>query len=319
MVFLHLPKTGGTWVGEAVAAAGVQTSRPDPLADQYYSGHGHASLLDVGLDDRFSVAFVRHPLDWWRSYWGHRMRAGWSMESGIDSVAASDDFNEFATRVLNHCPGFLDELVGRFVGSPAPRVDFVGRFEHLVDDTCMALRLSGEPFYEDALRAHPKVNVNDYDSYRARYRPDVAARLAEAEHQTIERFYPEDPVPPALIAGASPELSAPVDQGDRAGPSPTDRELARLHHRVRALEGALERSHRAERRLELALSQTRSQLAQTENALGLLRGSHLVRYTRPLRVAYYRTRASRALKPGGSRSGNARQAESHASALPRTA
>ncbi|MGA2319505.1 MAG: hypothetical protein ABSG95_02025 [Solirubrobacteraceae bacterium] len=290
MVFLHMPKTGGTWVAQAVTAAGVQTSRPDPLADQRYSGHGHASLLDFSLGDRFSVAFVRHPLDWWRSYWGYRMRVGWSMENEIDSAAASDDFNDFATRVLDHCSGHVDELVRQFIGSPAPRVDFVGRFEHLVADTCTALRLGGESFYEDAVRAHPNVNVSDYDSFPARYRPDVAARLAEAEHQTIERFYPDDPIPAALIVGAPPKVPAPVDEGARVGPSPTHGELQRLGNRVGALERALDHSHRAEEGLKLALSQTRTQLDRTERALDSLRGSSVVRYTRPLRVAYYRTR-----------------------------
>jgi hypothetical protein len=307
MVFLHLPKTGGTWVAQAVAAAGVQTSRPDPPAGQRYSDHGHAYLPDVSVGERFSVAFVRHPLDWWRSYWAHRMRVGWSMENALDSAVASDDFNDFVARVLDHCPGHLDGLVGQFVGSPAPRVDFVGRFEHLVDDTCSALRLGGESFYEAAVRAHPNVNVNDYASFRAHYRPDVAARLVDAERQTIERFYPHDPIPATFIAGASAAMSGPVHHGGRARPSPNLGERQRLADRVLALERALDRSHRAEEELELALSQTRSQLDQTERALDSLRASNVVRYTRPLRIAYYRTRAHQDLRVGRLGSSGARQ------------
>jgi hypothetical protein len=288
MVFLHMPKTGGTWLAQAVAAAGVQTSRPDPLVDQRYSHHGHASLLDVGAGDRFSVAFVRHPLDWWRSYWAYRMRVGWDVENELDRAAASDDFNEFVTRVVDRYPGHLDDLVKQFVGSPAPKVDFVGRFEYLVDDACTALRLGGEPFYERAVRAHPNVNVSDYDSFHARYRPDVAARLADAEGQTIERFYPEDPIPATFIAGGSPEVPTP---GVRARPSAKYGELQRLTDRVVALERALDCSRRAEQELGLALSQTRGELDQTERALDSLRASNVVRYTRPLRIAYYRTRA----------------------------
>jgi len=294
MAFFHLPKTGGTWVAQAVAAAGVQTWRPVP-ADGHLPSHGHASPLEVDLGDRFSVAFVRHPLSWWRSYWAYRMRVGWSMADEFDRAVASDDFNEFATRVLDLSPGHFDGLVGQFVGAPAPRVDFVGRFERLVEDTCTALRLGGEPFCEEALRAHPNVNVNDYDSFRARYRPDVAARLADAERHTIERFYPEDPVPTTLIAHGSCANRAPAGYAARARPPATGGELQRMGDRVLALERALERSHRAQAQLELALSLTRSQLGRTERALDSLQGSSVSRYTRPLRAVYHRTRDRRGL------------------------
>ena len=291
MVFLHLPKTGGSWVVAAAAAAGIPLRGPDPLGDQHYSAHGHATLGDVGTDERFSVAFVRHPLDWWRSYWGHRMRAGWDMENGIDRAAASSDLNEFVTRVMERCPGQLDALVDRFVGSPQPQVDFVGRFEHLVQDTCTALRLAGERFAEDAVRGYPKVNANDYGSCPARYRPDVAERLARAERRTIERFYPDDPLPAALIARPPEELDGELGGETSAVAAHPELEQLQLGERVRALERALARSQRSEVTLTQVLAQARTELEETERALETLRASSILRYTRPLRLAYYRTRA----------------------------
>lgn len=201
MVFLHLPKTGGIWTAGAVEAAGVPTWRPDSLGHQHYSSHGHADLADVMIDNRFSVAFVRHPLDWWRSYWGHRMRTGWRDDNGIDVAARSNEFNDFIDRVLKYRPGYLGELVGQFVGSPVPGVDFVGRFERLVDDVCTALRLGGESFSEAAIRAYPCQNGSEYDRFPAVYLPEVAARLVEAEDETIKRFYAHAPMLPAVIRG----------------------------------------------------------------------------------------------------------------------
>ena len=209
MLFLHMPKTGGSWVTQAVSAAGVATWAPDPLGDRSYSAHGHADLNDVDVGDRLSVAFIRHPLDWWRSYWGHRMRAGWDRTIGIDAVAASDDFNRFVLALLDDHRGSFDEIVGRFVGLPRPSVDFVGRFENLVEDTCEALRLSGERFSASAIRKHPRVNVNDYRSFPALYRPEVAVRMAEAEHRTIERFYADEPIPDNLLEGTVADRHSP--------------------------------------------------------------------------------------------------------------
>jgi hypothetical protein len=49
----------------------------------------HAGLAQLrGFDDRFTIAIVRHLLDWWRSFWAHRMRLGWQPEHEIDSRAA---------------------------------------------------------------------------------------------------------------------------------------------------------------------------------------------------------------------------------------
>ena len=140
MIFVHVPKTGGTWVTQAVKSAGVDAWAPDPPEGSHGPAPFHASLREVAAGDRLSVAFVRHPLDWWRSYWSHRMRGGWDPTNRIDD-AASDDFNEFVLRVIEQGESSFGGVVRQFIGLPSPDVDFVGRFEHLVEDTCEALRV----------------------------------------------------------------------------------------------------------------------------------------------------------------------------------
>jgi hypothetical protein len=150
------------------------------------------------------------------------------------------------------------------------------------------LRLGGERFSASAIRQHPrvKVNVNDYGSFPALYRPEVARRLAESEHQTIERFYANDPIPADLLHGANASSSAPC-HSDCNQPSATyDRR--RAEERVRMLERALNRSHQAETSLQVALAQACSERDQAACALESLRNSRLVRRTRTLRIAYYR-------------------------------
>jgi hypothetical protein len=189
-------------------------------------------------------------------------------------------------RALDHGPGSFDQVVRRFVGLPSPDVDFVGRFEHLVEDTCEALRLGGERFSPSAIRQHPRVNVNDYGSFPALYRPEVAQRLAESEHQTIERFYADDPVPADLLQGASANPPS-MSHGQCAQHSATYGRRSAAE-RVRTLERALSRSHQAEASLQMALTQARNERDQAVGALESLRNSRLVRRTRTLRIAYYR-------------------------------
>ncbi len=200
---LHAPKTGGTWIWRALEAAGVEIEVLGlPPPDQRTNHWGLSETEDYA--ERFTIAFVRHPLDWWRSLWAYRMRTGWDPERRVDSLAFSEDFNTFVERVVQHLPGHLEATFARYIGPPSRPISFIGRYEALVDDLARALREAGEEFDEQALRSHPPDNVNDYERFPALYRPDVAARLADSEHAVIERFYAEDPIPERLLAAPKP-------------------------------------------------------------------------------------------------------------------
>jgi hypothetical protein len=209
--FLHVPKTGGSWATSAMHAAGIPAVHPEALPF-------HADLAESSMyADRFTFAFVRHPLDFWRSYWAYRMRDGWEPASQIDAQAASPDFDEFINRVIARAPGEATALYQRFIGPPTAEIEFVGRFEHLADDLVVALRLAGEPFDEGTLRACPPVNASDYVQLPALYDQHTAERLAASEWATVERFYPQDPVPLALLGATAPVHLSSDWRRDRLG------------------------------------------------------------------------------------------------------
>lgn len=197
---LHNPKCGGTWVWRALEAAGVDVEvfgeKPVPSPKNYHLDLDHTSAYA----DRFTIAFIRHPLDWWRSMWGYRMRTGWDPNRRVDSVARSDDFNTFVERVVEHFPGYLESQFARYIGPPLQPIEFIGRFETLIDDLVRALNEAGEEFDEPTLRSHPPDNVNDYERFPASYRQGVAVRLAESERAVIDRFYASEPIPARLVS-----------------------------------------------------------------------------------------------------------------------
>jgi hypothetical protein len=201
--FLHVPKTGGTWVWGALVAAGVEIEvlgLPPPDART-----NHWGLRETeDYDDRFTIAFVRHPLDWWRSLWAWRMRDGWDPRSKMDSIAGSEDFNTFIERIVEHFPGHLETLFARYIGPPSRPITFIGRYEALVDDLARALREAGEDFDEHALRSNPPALVSDYERFPALYRQDLAVRLADSERAVIERFYADEPIPARFLAAPKP-------------------------------------------------------------------------------------------------------------------
>jgi hypothetical protein len=195
--FLHIPKTGGWWVTEALPAAGVQVKE--------FARSAHATLAEMPAGpDLFTFAFVRHPLDWWQSYWAARKSGRWDpgpCPSGFNAVPADGGFLDFIEEVLKLAPSACSSLYETYVGCPPDlSIDFVGRQENLADDLCQALRLAGEPFDEKALRNWPMANVAIGVPPPVKYTRALARALAECEHTAIQGFYPLDPVPERLVA-----------------------------------------------------------------------------------------------------------------------
>jgi hypothetical protein len=271
--FLHVPKTGGTFLTEAIAAAGVPIETPE-------GSPGHASLAEsLDYSDRFTFAVIRHPLDYWRSYWAFRLRTGWDMDHELDRDFATDNFEEFIEAVIAHVPGAASHLYEQFVGPPEDEIDFVGRYENLVDDVCRALRLAGESFDEQVLRSYPKVNVSDYGVRGGLYPQSLATRLAESERGAIERFYPWDPTPARLVIGAVA--------------SPNTQRIADLTVQLRNARADLTQA-------QSTLVNTRLALEQAQRSLEVVQNSALQRRTRRLRSAWYQHRGliPPLLKPG---------------------
>lgn len=200
-LFLHVPKTGGTWVTAALQAAGVPC---EMLWTRLGPGsRGHATLDEARAHaHRFTFAFVRHPLDMYRSRWAASVQAGWP-ENRLLHDARSDDFPTFVQNVIDRHPGFVGRRYAQFTGPPASPIAFVGRYESLADDLTRALAQAGETYDEDALRAHPPANVNDYDRHPAVYDRVLAQRVIEAEHDAIGRWYADDPLPAGLVGRAT--------------------------------------------------------------------------------------------------------------------
>jgi hypothetical protein len=102
--FLHVPKTGGSWATDAMCAAGVAAVHPEPSP-------AHATLDESsGYGDRFTFAFVRHPLDYWRSYWAYRVGTGWDQDNPVDREAGAENFEDFIERVIAFAPGAASAL-----------------------------------------------------------------------------------------------------------------------------------------------------------------------------------------------------------------
>lgn len=187
-LFLHIPKTGGTWVRSVLL--------PD---DNFEIAQPHShfpQLLDFENKEfylnKFHFAFVRHPLSWYRSRWAFRMKNGWRPSGHpLDFSCASNDFGDFVCKVLEHYPeGWMTTEFGYYLDSGVKPLDFVGRFENLKDHMVAILHHLGIRRYN----LHDgRLNSSDLDGTPVRqiavYTPSLIDKIMAAESTFISKFY----------------------------------------------------------------------------------------------------------------------------------
>ena len=186
-VFLHVPKTGGSWVTMAARTAGCR------FENFAVDGDNHADLSYCPHRDRFIFAFVRHPLALYRSYWRFKIGGGWDARNPFDMDCRADTFQAFVENVVTRYPGWCSSMFEDYVGPPDRPIDFIGRHETLADDLVRALRTAGEPFDEGMLRATPPVNASR--PYEAIWTPALVDAVVESEERTLRRFGYEPAAP----------------------------------------------------------------------------------------------------------------------------
>lgn len=199
-VFVHVPKTGGTWVRQVLQAAGLVIGQ---------AGRDHATPAELFRLDHPLVtsapllfAFVRHPLAWYQSYWCYRMKHGWHRPSPgdadapirtvtLDAHCRADDFPTFVANCLERYPqGWVSYLYERYTTGCA----FVGRQERLAEDLTHALLLSGARLSRKviaAVRTTPPANVASGDVEwlpRCQYPADLRERVLAAEQHALKTW-----------------------------------------------------------------------------------------------------------------------------------
>jgi hypothetical protein len=149
-------------VRTAIRNAGIPTNEIGPEFSRNSFNHlnaiFHCGPGLVHTERHFTFAFVRNPLDYYKSYWSYKMRIGW--ENPFDNAFMDENFEQFVRNVMEGRPGWVSMLYTKFLGPNGDWVDFVGRQENLRDDLIAALRMAGEDFEESGIFATDPVNIS---------------------------------------------------------------------------------------------------------------------------------------------------------------
>ena len=193
-VFLHIPKTDGSWVEYSLPKLGIETE-PEPTMDGVT--YRHAPLAMLKQRPPFVFTFVRHPLAWYESWW--KFQAGnWTIhEPGVWhpqrclEKCASDDFSEFIRLCIRLEPSYVSRMYEWFIGPAGfDHVDFIGRHEQLGSDLVHVLSRLGQTVDLETVTQLPRENVSQRAFGDPVWDPELKRQILELESPAIRRFYP---------------------------------------------------------------------------------------------------------------------------------
>lgn len=201
VMFYHVPKTGGTWLREALRASceDVVSHRGEDMVPQRGFNLRKEHVTPDGLKtDKPSFAAVRDPLKWYQSFFRYRLGA-WDRNFILDVKCAVDTpkhpdeyeprhFQEFMEKVLKEYPdGFVSEMYQRYVGEDLKKVTHIVRQENLTEDVVKMLKLYKEEFDEEKFRNWGHTNASN-KKIVAPYTSDLRRRVKKAESWFYDNF-----------------------------------------------------------------------------------------------------------------------------------
>lgn len=208
-VFIHLVKTGGTFVREVLVK-----NAPEDWGVQVNPGHSSVNAIPVEYADLPIIGFVRNPWDHYVSWYEYCTRAARAAKSPEQlprnhPFAEVSNFgkNDFRTTLLNimelpnNSLGGVGGVTSHYAdmfGFSLDRLCFVdgaerkiGKFENLREELVTILREIGVPkvpALEQSILNEPPINTMNRPSYQEYYDYELRELVARKDKFIIDRY-----------------------------------------------------------------------------------------------------------------------------------
>ena len=185
--FIHVPKTGGSWVAGALDILGCNYQLLDP--DKKTRG-GHAGYY-YGDYTGFSFGFVRNPFDWYKSFFKFN-RGLVNRTNGDLGIRRWDvgDINEFVFDCIENGHNLSNQL--KYFFGNFYEIGFIGRYENLCEDLIKGLHLAGEFFDEgddEKIRNFYGTVINDSENIACgEYSTEAKNFIFRTDRNIFRRF-----------------------------------------------------------------------------------------------------------------------------------
>jgi hypothetical protein len=181
-IIFHIPKTGGTWIHRALEAGKVNF-----IPFHEFSPHNTPDQ-EPTLENKYTIAFVRHPITYYKSYWAFRIETGWTDGWYLDDTCKSKRFEIFVKNIINNNVPYVTNEYRKYWCYPQ-KLNFIGKTENLKNDLIHILRFLNEDFDEKAISTLPKQNTT---KTKAECSKELLHKLIDLEKEIIDYFkYPK--------------------------------------------------------------------------------------------------------------------------------
>lgn len=210
LLIQHVPRTGGTFVEEALDRLGINCNRWTSKQDRHLCPKKHSLLSHYHRDQMAKVesvaCFVRHPVAYYRSVWRYLRQSYLSGPRRIRHMAGErwrwhpfrqaarlyrNDFERWAELILEEEPGWATRLMAWYVGPESGEFcDFIGRTETVAEDLSALLsrfRIYVRPEDLDGIGTS-----NASEVFCPEVPRELAERICREERVLIRRFYAPD-------------------------------------------------------------------------------------------------------------------------------
>lgn len=215
--FLHIPKTGGSWVTEILNSNHlIDSIDTHKHADYDYnlfsehlalSGRHHLYLALNKFKKKYfqnntykknpkRFCFVRHPLSWYESWWRYMETRGWHNWGEINSSynwhpnsilnsLGSNDFNEFVWNVVKKRPGYVSEL---FFSYTKPGISYIGKTENIRKDLYTILKTENIKVDKSSIFFSKEVNASKTQKSLVEWDPKLKKTLTKLELPALVHY-----------------------------------------------------------------------------------------------------------------------------------
>jgi len=177
-IFLHIPKTGGTWVTNYFRETGMDHGNKELALQAHINGLALKEIIPHTEDLVF--CFVRHPLTWYRSYWEMRKIVA-DRKAGFLDTVVDLPFQEYIRRIIQDDPGHLTQRFKDYTD----RCRFIGKQENLREDLDTLLKYLRFPYNRKYLFKKDRENVLPSNQ---KYTYELASAIMKAEKGIIEKY-----------------------------------------------------------------------------------------------------------------------------------
>lgn len=184
-ILLHIPKTGGTWVTfRLFDHPDIETVWVDPK---------HGTLHNPGIREKvknlYSFAFVRHPIDWYKSYWAFQSQKDWRYQDNAIAKCQDENFSNFIYKVYEQERSYLTRHFQDFCGENWDQLDFLGTQENIREDLKKVFHVLDISADNDFFQAKQRLKTDYAWKRKAVYSKKAKSQVLEMESNIIEHFY----------------------------------------------------------------------------------------------------------------------------------